>query len=409
MRILVKSAKIIDHSSPFHLETKDLLIENGKILQIEDELNADASKVYQGKDLHISPAWFDAGVSFGEPGFEDRETIKHGLNVAEKSGFSDIALVASNSPCTDSKNILESLREKSKNTTTKLHPIASLTKSMNGKDLAELYDLFQSGARMFSDDLQAIDNPNLLKLALQYTQSFGGCVSSFPIDHRIAYNAQVHESENSTKLGLKGMPSLAEALQINRDLAILEYTGGSLHIPLVSTADGIALIENAKNKGLQVSCSVAIHHLYFTDEGISNFDANQKMFPPLRSTKDVNALQEAVKKGVVDFVTSDHRPKNQELKEVDFFLAEYGSIGLESAFGALNKLFGPALSVKMLNNGRKVYQIKQQPAINEQCKGKFTLFNASKKYVFSKKDILSKSKNSIFLNEELHGKVIDLI
>lgn len=408
MKILLKSATVVDENSPYHLQMKDILIEKGQILHIEDELSVEADRVYDEADLHISPAWFDAGVSFGEPGFEERETIANGLQVAEKSGFSDIALVSSNQPCTDSKNVLESLRDKAKNSLTKIHPTACLTKGLNGKDLAELYDLYQAGARVFSDDLQAIENPNLLKLALQYTQSFGGCVASFPLEKQIANEAQVHESPNSTKLGLKGMPSLAESLQIHRDLAILAYTGGKLHIPLVSTAEGINLIKTAKKKGLNVSCSVAIHHLFFDDEVLQHFDADYKVFPPLRSKSDVKALRKAVKDGVVDFVTSDHRPMNLEQKEVDFVLAAYGSIGLESAFGVMNKIFGAELSIKMLTAGRKVYDLKQD-VIQLKEQGRFTLFTTKDKYTFTKDAILSKSKNSIFLDQELQGRVITLI
>ncbi|GGE30231.1 dihydroorotase [Psychroflexus planctonicus] len=408
MKILLKSATIIDENSPYHQQTKDILIEKGEILQIENQLSVEADQVYDEANLHLSPAWFDAGVSFGEPGFEERESIANGLLVAEKSGFSDIALVSSNQPCTDSKNVLESLRDKANHSLTKIHPTACLTKGINGTDLAELYDLYQAGARVFSDDLQPIENPNLLKLALQYTQSFGGCVASFPLDRKIANQAQVHESSNSMKLGLKGMPSLAESLQIHRDLAILEYTGGKLHIPLISTEEGINLIKSAKKKGLHVSCSVAIHHLFFDDEVLQHFDADYKVFPPLRSKSDVKALRKAVKDGVVDFVISDHRPMNLEQKEVDFVLAAFGSIGLESAFGAMNKLFGAELSVKMLTAGRKVYGLTQD-VIQQKSKGRFTLFTTNDKYTFDKEDILSKSKNAIFLNQALQGRVIKML
>jgi dihydroorotase len=408
MKILLKSAKIIDENSPYHLQQKDILIENEYISQIKDELTTTADQVYDEANLHVSPAWFDAGVSFGEPGFEERESIANGLKVAAQSGFSDIALVASNHPCTDSKNVLESLRDKANYSPTKIHPTACLTKGLNGIDLAELYDLYQAGARVFSDDLQPIKNPNLLKLALQYTQSFGGCVASFPLEEKIANQAQVHESPNSTLMGLKGMPSLAESLQINRDLAILEYTGGNLHIPLVSTAEGINLIKAAKKRSLNVSCSVAIHHLFFDDDALQNFDADYKVFPPLRSKSDVKALRKAVKENVVDFVTSDHRPINLELKEVDFVLAAYGSIGLESAFSAMNKLFGAELSVKMLVGGRKIYDLKQS-VIQQKEKVRLTLFTTENEYVFTKDNIASKSKNSIFLNQKLKGSVLNMI
>lgn len=408
MKILLKSATVVDEKSPFHLQKKDILLEDGQIIQIENNIEQEATRVITHKDLHISPSWFDADVSFGEPGFEERENIANGLKVAEKSGFGDIALAASNQPCTDSKNILESLRDKSAHTTTKLHPIACLSKGRNGKELAELFDLYQAGARVFSDDVQAIENPNLLKLALQYTKSFGGRIASFPLEKQVANNAQVHESPNATKLGFIGMPSLAETLQIHRDLAVLKYTGGQLHIPCVSTAEGIQLIQEAKAIGANVTCSVALHHLFFNDECLFNFDANYKVFPPLREESDVLALREAVKNDTVNFVTTQHHPINLELKELDFTVAAAGSIGLESAFGALNLLFDKEIAVKMLTRGKTIFNINQ-PIIQEKARGKFTLFTTQNEYIFMTKHIQSKSKNSLFLGQKLKGNALEII
>lgn len=408
MKILLKSATIVDQKSPLHLQQRDILFKDGQLVKIQNQIDAEADKIYAVEDLHISPSWFDADVAFGEPGFEERETIANGLHVAQQSGFGDIALVASNTPCTDSTNIWQSLRDKSLHTTTKIHPTACLTKGRNGTDLAELYDLFQAGATLFSDDLKPVENPNLLKLALQYTKSFGGRVASFPLEKKVANQAQVHESPMATQLGFKGMPSLAETLQIQRDLAIQVYAGGQLHIPMVSTAEGIALIKNAKANGQNLTCSVAIHHLFFDDEQLQDFDANYKVFPPLREKKDVLALRKAVLDDTVDVVCTHHRPMNLELKEVDFTVAAAGSIGLESAFGALNTLFGKEIAIKLLTKGKEVYQIPET-IVQENSKGKFTLFTTDNEYIFSQQDILSKSKNSIFLQQKLKGKAITVI
>lgn len=408
MKTLLKSTTIVDKQSTYHLQCKDLLLEDGRILQIADSILSDADQVIDGAHLHLSPCWFDAGVSFGEPGFEEQETINNGLQVAEASGFGEVALVSSNHPCTDSINMVESLRAKSQHSKVGIHPIACLTKARNGQDLAELYDLYQAGARVFSDDLQPVKNPNLLKLALQYTQQFGGVVASFPIDQSLAQKAQVHESPTSTRMGLKGMPSIAETLQIQRDLAILRYAGGHLHIPLVSTAEGIACIAQAKKEGLSITCSVAVHHLFFEDRVLEEFDAKYKVFPPLRTKEDVTKLRKAVKNGVVDFITSDHRPINLERKKLDFYVADYGSIGLESAFGALNLLFGKELSVEMLTQGKAIYGIPSV-SVEVEAKGKWTLFDPTIKYTFTTEHVLSKSKNSIFINESLQGKALQLL
>jgi len=410
MILLLKSATIIDKSSPFHNKTKDILVENGIITNIEDSiLNSNNFKEIALDNLHISQGWFDTSVCFGEPGFEERETIENGLNTAAKSGFTAVAINPNTNPIADNKSSIEFIKNKATGFATELYPIGSLTKNSESKDIAELFDMKNSGAIAFGDYNTPISNPNLLKIALQYAQNFDGLVLSFPQDNAIAQNGLVNEEVNSTKLGLKGIPSLAEELQVARDLFILEYTGGKLHIPTISTKNSVKLIKEAKKKGLDVTCSVASHHLVLTDNELIEFDANTKVLPPLRTKKDVKALIKGLIDGTIDMITSDHNPIDIEHKKVEYNNAKFGSIGLESLFGALNKVIDLETLVTCLtNNPRDRFGI-QSSSINKGEKANLTLFNPESTYRFSEDNILSTSKNAIFLNKKLNGKVYGII
>ena len=408
MKILVRSAKVIDNESPHNNKVVDILIEDGVIKEIASPIKA--KKVDQEiafENLHVSQGWFDSSVSFGEPGYEDRETLENGLLTAGKSGFTAIALNPGNDPVTDNKGTVNYLISKAQNSPVELFPIGALTIDSEGKDLAELYDMQQAGAIAFGDHKKAVSHPNLLKLALQYTQNFDGLVQSFPQEDKIAGNGQVNENETSTMLGLKGIPALAEELQIVRDLHILDYTGGKLHIPTISTARSVELIREAKEKGLDVSCSVAIHHLVLTDEVLKEFDTNAKILPPLRTRADVKALIAGIKDGTIDMVTSDHFPVDIEHKKLEFDNALFGSIGLESAFGALNKVLPLKTVIKMLLAGRWRFDLPED-IIEVGSTANLTFFDPDQEYKFELKNIHSTSKNSVFLDHELKGKVLGI-
>ncbi|MEN8966239.1 MAG: dihydroorotase [Polaribacter sp.] len=405
MITLIKSAKIIDTSSPFHQQTKDILITDGTITQIAD--NLPYKKDYQlveKENLHVSCGWFDTSVSFGEPGFEERETIKNGLTVAAKSGFTAVAVNANSNPVIDNKSGVEFLINKAQGFATKLYPIAALTKESKGIEMAELYDMQQSGAIAFSDYNKPISNDNLMKITLLYAQNFDGLVLSFPKNKAIAGEGIAHEGENSTKLGLKGTPALAEHIQIARDLFLLEYTGGKLHIPTISSAKSVDLIKEAKKKGLQVTCSVAAHHLTLTDQELHGFDSNYKTNPPLRTNKDCKALQKGIKSGIIDVITSDHNPIDIEHKKVEFSEAKNGTIGLESAFGAINSVLALDDFIdNITHKPRSIFGLKAI-SIAEGQKAEISLFTPEESYTFTKKHMLSISKNSAFLDKKLTGK-----
>jgi len=410
MNILLKSARIINPlTKDIHLKKRDILLKNGVIHKIATSIAPTSqTKVISHKNLHVSIGWFDSSVSFGEPGYEERETITNGLQCAASSGFTDIILNPTSNPVPDSSSDIIFLKNAAKNELTRLHPLGNLTVNGNGEALAELYDMKNAGAIGFYDFKSPIANPNLLKIALQYAQNFEGTVFSFPLDKKIAGKGIVNEGVTSTKLGLKGIPALAEELQIVRDLFILEYSGGKLHIPTISTANSVKLITAAKKKGLSVTCSVAIHNLVFKDDSLIDFDSNYKVMPPLRTKEDRNELLKAVKNDTIDFVTSDHTPLNIELKQVEFDNAAFGTIGLESFFGTLNSLFEIEETITILTKGRTTFGL-ENPKLKEGASACLTLFEPETEYEFDKNHIKSSSKNSMFMGKSMKGKVLGTI
>lgn len=410
MNILLKSAKIVcPDNKALHLKKKDILVKKGVIDSISSSIETPSNtKVIELDNLHVSLGWIDTGVSFGEPGYEERETIENGLKVAALSGFTDILLNTNTNPVADTSSNVVFLLERAKGKGTSLHPLGSLTKNSEGIDLAELFDMQNSGAVGYYDFKKQIANPNLLKIALLYAQNFDGLVFSYPQDGNIKGLGVVNEGEISTTLGLKGIPALAEELQISRDLFILEYTGGKLHIPTISTKNSVKLIAAAKKKGLDVSCSVAIHNLVFSDEVLTDFDTNHKVLPPLRAQEDRKALIKGVKDGIIDFVTSDHTPIDIEEKRVEFDHAKEGTIGLESAFGSLNPLLGVDDSVAVLTRGRQRFGIVE-PSLEEGTEANLTLFNPDAEWIFGPEHIKSTSKNSMFLGSTQKGRIYGTI
>jgi dihydroorotase len=409
MNVLIKSATIVDSKSDFHNQTLDILIERGVITQISKQIkNPKNYKEIKLDNLHISQGWFDSSVSFGEPGYEERETIENGLKTAALSGFTSVAVNPNTNPVIDSNSDVSFLKGKANGNAVALYPIGALTKDSKGEDLAELFDMKNAGAIAFGDYQKPICNPNLMKLALQYASNFEGLVYSFPQESRISGLGVMNENVTSTSLGLKGNPTLAEELQIVRDLFLLEYTGGKLHIPTISTAKSIELIREAKQKKLNVSCSVAIHNLVLTDDELHTFNTNLKVLPPLRTKDDCNALIEGLKDGTIDMVTSDHNPIDIEHKKIEFDYAKYGTVGLESAFGALNTVFTIKKTIDLLTKGKERFGISSH-SISVGNKADVTLFNPNIEFSFTKENIYSASKNSIFEQHKLKGKVYGIL
>lgn len=406
--IVLKNATIIDPKSAFHKQIVDIKIQDGKIIEIGKNLASDANFIEIVEDnLHVSQGWMDSSVSFGEPGFEDRETITNGLKVAAKSGFTAVALQPNSFPVLDNQSQIRFVLDKAKNQATTLYPIGALTNGSEGNDLAELFDMKNAGAIAFGDYNKAIQNANIQKIALQYVQDFDGLVISYCQDNNIKGKGIVHEGPVSTKLGLKGIPSLAEELHIARNLFLLEYTGGKMHIPTISTIKSIELIKEAKAKGLQVTCSVAVHQLVLSDDKLEGFDSRYKVAPPLRDEATRKALIEAALDGTIDCITSDHNPLDIEHKKLEFDLAKDGTIGLESAFGALQTVLPLEVVIEKLTSVKSIFGIEEN-AVEVGSNANLSLFNTNSNWTFTKENILSKSKNSAFLGQTMKGKALGI-
>ena len=408
MKILLKGATVLERNSPFHTKTVDIFIENGKIKDISNSINSSAETVISKKNLHVSTGWFDSSVCFGEPGFEDRESIKNGLKTASHSGFTDICLQPDTFPKIDNNSILSFLKSLEYEYPCKIHPIACLSIDGKGKKMTEFFDLHKGGAIAFGDFLTPIKNPNLLKSALLYVQCFDGLIMSTPRDPYINLNGTVNEGVKSTELGLASIPSIAETIQIKRDISILEYTGGKIHIPYISSSESVEIIRNAKKNGLNITTSVPIANLIFNDDILDGFNSNYKLFPPIRDKEDQKMLKEGVLDGTIDIVTSHHQPINPELKHVDFNSAEYGTISLETMFGLLNKIFSIEKVIDLLTRGRFIFGL-ENPKIEIGAKACLTFFDPSKRNTFSSDKILSTSKNCAFVDMEIIGEVYGCI
>ncbi|MET0759632.1 MAG: dihydroorotase [Flavobacterium sp.] len=405
MNLIIREAKIIDPKSPFHNQIVDVQIGNKTIEKIGSNLlNPNGFKELKLENLHLSEGWFDSSVSLGEPGFEDRETIANGLTVAAKSGFTAIALQPNSYPIIDNQSQINFVKNKANDSATQLFPIGALTKGSEGKDLAEMFDMKNAGAVAFGDYNKNLDNANLLKIGLQYVQDFDGLVIAYAQDSNIKGSGVANEGIVSTRLGLKGIPNLAEELQVARNLFLLEYTGGKLHVPTISSAKSVDLIKEAKAKGLQVTCSVAVHHLVLTDEKLDGFDTRFKVSPPLRTDADRKALIAGILDNTIDMITSDHNPIDIEHKKMEFDMAKNGTIGLESTFGALLTVLPLEKIIEKLTAGKNTFSIENN-SISEGASANFTLFNPEENWIFTKENILSKSKNSAFLGTAMKGKV----
>ncbi|KAB1158218.1 dihydroorotase [Flavobacterium luteum] len=405
MKIIIRAAKILNPKSPFHHQVVDIKIDGETITEIGEKLENESSfEEIKLNNLYVSEGWFDSSVSLGEPGFEEREAIANGLNVAAKSGFTAIALQPNSYPIIDNQSQVNFVKAKSQEFTSELFPIGALTKESLGKDLAELFDMKNAGAIAFGDYNKNTNNPNLLKIALQYAQDFNGLVIAFSENTELKGNGVANEGVVSTRLGLKGIPAMAEALEIARNLFLLEYAGGKLHIPTISSAQSVELIKQAKAKGLDVSCSVAVHHLVLTDETLEEFDSRYKVSPPLRTELDRQALLKGVQDGTIDMITSDHNPIDIEHKKMEFDLAKNGTIGLESAFGTLSSVLPLETIIQKLTEKKSRFGIENH-IIDKGQRANITLFSAEGSWTFEKENILSKSKNSAFLGTKMKGKV----
>ena len=408
--LLITNGRIIDPSKKLDLNA-DILITDGLIKEIGTDLS-DSTQIetIDAAGKWVVPGLIDMHVHLREPGREDKETIETGTNAAAAGGFTAVACMANTDPVNDCQAVTRFILTHAINKKSRVYPIAAITKKLEGMELTEMAELIDCGAVAFSDDGKTVKSAEVLRRALEYSQMFQKTLIEHCEDSELAGAGVMHEGYISTKLGLTGIPSIAEDTIIQRDIQLAEYTGGKIHIAHVSTQKAVHLIKEAKKRGVQVTAEVTPHHLFLNDESLTQFDTNLKMKPPLRSEQDRLALVDAVIDGTIDCIASDHAPHTVQEKDVEFDLAPFGIIGIETALAlVLTKLY----HTKKLTPLRLIEAFSTAPSkilgvpggtLQVGSAADITIVDPEEYWIVDPSKFVSKSSNSPFAGWSLRGK-----
>lgn len=408
MKILIQSAKILSADSSFHRKIKNVLIHNGRIAEIGDK-NFSSDRVIPAKGMILSTGWFDLGTSIGDPGHEQKEDIASAVRAAEAGGFTGLAVLPNTAPSVQTKNEVSYLMSGNAGRLVQLYPLASVTRHNKGEELTEMIDLREAGAVGFTDGLKPVWHTDIFLKALQYIQKFDGVLVDHPEDTWLNLFGQMHEGVNSTRLGLKGMPGIAESLALSRNLDLLRYAGGRLHAAKLSTAKSMELIRSAKKKGLPVTCDITGYQALFDDSALMDFDTNYKVNPPLREKSDNTALLRALTDGTINVLCSGHVPQDVESKSLEFDQADFGMINLQTFAANLVSLSSTVawedLLEKVTSAPRRVLGLPV-PALEVGQPADLTLLDPSRTWTLDERTNRSKAVNSPWWGKTVTGKVI---
>lgn len=412
MHILLKNVQIIAPGAPNNGQQQDILIENGVISQIGNNISAANARIVEGRNLHASPGWTDVFAHFSDPGQEYKEDLQSGAAAAAKGGYTTVLIVPNTQPALHTKPQIEYVISRTRHTGVQVLPIGAVTKNIEGTSLAEMYEMREAGAVAFSDGLKPIQSPGIMLKALQYVKAVDGTIIQLPDDLSISAHGLMHEGVYSTQLGMPGKPAIAEELIIQRDLELAAYTDSKIHFTGVSTAKAIQLIAAAKAKGVKVTCSVTPYHLSLSDGALESYDSNLKVNPPLRTKEDVKAMQQAVKDGLVDCFATHHLPQDWDAKVLEFEYAKNGMIGLESAFGVLRQYLPEVPLEKLIDmlavQPRKIFNLPAH-GLTVGAVANLTIFDPEEEWTLTTAHLASRSKNSAYLGARLKGAVKGVI
>ena len=398
---------------PYHKKTihGDVWIKDGTIAGVGEFKESKSSETVDCTGKVITHGFCDLHVHFREPGREDKETLQTGSLAAMAGGFTRVCVMPNTNPPLDSPESINFIREKAENCPIHIHPIGAVTKSQDGNDLTEMGLMHQEGAVAFSDDGLPIQDGAMMRIALEYATLMGVPIINHAEDVCLRAEGVMHEGRVSTHLGLPGNPDLAESAMVHRDLELAEFTGSRLHVPHVSSAKAVHHIQEMKQKNNKVTAEVTPHHLYFNDDALTSFNTHLKVAPPIRTEKDRKALIQAVREGIIDCIATDHAPHTIENKETTFDLASFGMIGLESCFGAVNKVLvdqeGLQLEdvISLLTDKPRAIMGFDPDLFTLGRAAEINVIDVDKEWTFEREHVHSRSINSPFYGEHLKGKV----
>ena len=411
MRTLIKGGHVIDAKTKIN-ECLDILIENGKIVEIGKDLDFVNGDIIYAEGKYVLPGLVDAHCHLRDPGQEYKEDIETGTRSAAKGGFTSIACMPNTNPVIDNQAIVKYIINKAKQDgVVNVYPIGAISKGLKGEELSEIGELKFAGAVAISDYGRPLKSSALMKKALQYSSMFDITVISHCEDLDLADEGAMNEGYMSTILGLKGIPSAAEEIMVARDLILAEYTKVPVHIAHVSTELSVDLIRHAKSRGVKVTCETCPHYFTLTEEACDGFNTLAKVNPPLRTKKDVEAIIEGLKDGTIDIIATDHAPHHEDEKNVEFAVAANGMVGFETALPlSITYLVKPGhltleqLVEKMCVNPSKILGLNKG-SIEIGNSADLTIIDLDEEYVVDISKFSSKSKNSPFNGFKLQGTV----
>jgi len=413
MNYLIRGAHVMDPKNKLD-QVLDIRIKKGRLNEIGKDLAANGEEIFEAEHLHLLPGLIDLHTHFREPGFEQKETIVTGAQAALHGGFVGCVSMPNTQPPCDHQSVIDNIIRKAREVPFHIFPAGTISKERKGKELSEMADLKRAGIWAVTDDGSWVTDSLLMRRAMEYASMMGLLVISHCEDKRLAGGGVMNEGLTSTQLGLKGNPVQSEEIAVMRDIQLARLTGARLHIAHVSTAGSVKLIHEAKEEGLAVTAEATPHHLSLTEAACEEYNTNSKMSPPLRTAKDVAALQKALKEGTIDCVATDHAPHTEEEKMLEFDEAPFGVIGLETALAVcLTEL----VHAKKMTLGELVQRMSTRPAeilklpegfgeIRKGTEANLTLVDLSEEWTVDTHKFVSKSKNSCFGGKKLKGKVM---
>lgn len=415
MKLLLKGGRIVNPAQGFD-GVADLLIENGYIIEMSENISAADAEIFDAQGLVVAPGFIDMHVHLREPGLEAKEDIVSGTRAAAAGGFTTIACMPNTKPTVDNAITVSGIIHRAQyEGVVNVKVIGALSKGQEGKELAEIGDMIFTGAVAISDDGSSLNNNSLLKTGLEYTSMFDCPVITHSEDESLVEDGVMHEGAVSAMLGMKGRPAVAEDIAVARDLMLAQYADAKIHIAHVSSKGAVELIRQAKRKGIKVTAEATPHHLTLTDEAVRSFDTATKVNPPLRSADHVAALIEGLQDGTIDAIATDHAPHAFEEKDMEYKQAPPGFTGMETALGVVltglyhtGKLTLLELVERMSTAPARILGL-ESGVLTKGSLADITIFDENAEWVVDSSKFYTKGKHTPFDKKTLKGKVVATI